>query len=182
MIAFGHHIDKRNAAHVTSLRRHPHLGWEPDLDAGAGATEALHLLRSEVHLLDAQKRATLAAFLADRVRSARDGAEGADAVEQMAAALDYRAWHRFTVIRRAGGRDERFTSRTQGQGSGGEQAKLAHLPLFAATAGYYASGSPTCPRLLVLDEAFAGIDDDQRADGARRDRDRRGAGARRAAG
>lgn len=59
---------------------------------------------------------------------------------------------------------ERFTSRTQGHGSGGEQAKLAHLPLFAATAGYYATASAVAPRLLMLDEAFAGIDDDQRAD------------------
>jgi uncharacterized protein (TIGR02680 family) len=161
------HVRRMNdqlAQHGTRSGVTLHLGWEPDPDAGVGATEALHLLRSEVHLLEAQKRATLATFLADRVRSARDDADGADTVEQMAAALDYRAWHRFTVIRRTGGRDERFTSRTQGQGSGGEQAKLAHLPLFAATAGYYASGSPTCPRLLVLDEAFAGIDDDQRAD------------------
>jgi hypothetical protein len=82
----------------------------------------------------------------------------------MASALDYRRWHRFVVIRRTNRREERFTSRTQGHGSGGEQAKLAHLPLFAATAGYYASAASTCPRLLVLDEAFVGIDDEQRAD------------------
>ncbi len=140
------------------------LRWEADPDAGTGAGEALKLLRQEVHLLSAEERATLAAFLAERVRSAREDAEGADALERMAVALDYRRWHRFVVIRKGNGREDPFISRTQGLGSGGEQAKLAHLPLFAATAGYYASAAPTCPRLLVLDEAFAGIDDEQRAD------------------
>jgi hypothetical protein len=65
---------------------------------------------------------------------------------------------------RGGSGGERFTARTQAFGSGGEQAKLAHLPLFAAMAGYYASARPTAPHLVVLDEAFAGIDDDQRGD------------------
>ncbi|MBW3645773.1 MAG: hypothetical protein KY441_09740 [Actinobacteria bacterium] len=85
-------------------------------------------------------------------------------VERLTAALDYRRWHRFVVHRRGGAGAEHFTARTQAFGSGGEQAKLAHLPLFAAMAGYYGSARPTAPRLLVLDEAFAGIDDDQRAD------------------
>jgi uncharacterized protein (TIGR02680 family) len=174
----GNHLGDRVHAAWTHLRRMNdqlaqhgtrsgvtlHLDWEPNPDAGSGATEALKLLRNQVHLLDARERATLAAFLADRVRAAREDAEGADAVERMASALDYRRWHRFVVIRRTNRREERFTSRTQGHGSGGEQAKLAHLPLFAATAGYYASAAPTCPRLLVLDEAFVGIDDEQRAD------------------
>ncbi|MGH9110037.1 MAG: SbcC/MukB-like Walker B domain-containing protein, partial [Acidimicrobiales bacterium] len=58
----------------------------------------------------------------------------------------------------------RLTARSQGAGSGGEQAKLAHLPLFAATAAYYSSARPDAPHLLMLDEAFAGIDDSQRGD------------------
>lgn len=161
------HVRRMNdqlAEHPTSSGVTLQLRWEPDPEAGPGAAEGLRLLRRDVHLLDATERATLGAFLAERVRAARDGGEGADAAERMAAALDYRRWHRFTVVRRAGGREERFTSKTQARGSGGEQAKLAHLPLFAATAGYYASAAETAPRLLVLDEAFAGIDDSQRAD------------------
>ncbi|MHB1533355.1 MAG: SbcC/MukB-like Walker B domain-containing protein, partial [Acidimicrobiales bacterium] len=63
-----------------------------------------------------------------------------------------------------GGRRERLTARTQGIGSSGEQAKLAHLPLFAATAAYYSSARADAPHLLMLDEAFAGIDDAQRGD------------------
>lgn len=161
------HIRRMNdqlAEHPTGSGVTLQLRWEADPEAGPGAVEGLRLLKRDVHLLDATERAALGAFLAERVRTARDDAEGSDAAERMAAALDYRRWHRFTVVRRAGGREERFTSRTQARGSGGEQAKLAHLPLFAATAGYYASAAETAPRLLVLDEAFAGIDDSHRAD------------------
>ena len=38
------------------------------------------------------------------------------------------------------------------------------MPLFAAASSYYASaGNAHAPRLVMLDEAFAGVDDDSRA-------------------
>ena len=40
----------------------------------------------------------------------------------------------------------------------------ATIPLFAAAASHYATaGNPHAPRLVLLDEAFAGVDDDSRA-------------------
>lgn len=160
-------VDRMNeqlAAHPTRSGVWLRLSWEAAPEAGPAAADALKLLRRDVNVLTATERATLAAFLAERVRAGRDDAEGADVVERLTAALDYRRWHRFVVHRRGGAGAERFTARTQAFGSGGEQAKLAHLPLFAAMAGYYGSARPEAPRLLVLDEAFAGIDDDQRGD------------------
>ncbi|HUZ09017.1 MAG TPA: TIGR02680 family protein [Acidimicrobiales bacterium] len=151
-------------AHPTRSGVTLRLSWDVAPDAGAGAEQAVKLLRREVALLDQSERVALAAFLAERVRAAREDGEGADAVERLAAALDYRRWHRFSIHRRAEGREERMTARTQAVGSGGEQAKLAHLPLFAATSAYYASARPDAPHLLMLDEAFAGIDDSQRGD------------------
>ena len=35
--------------------------------------------------------------------------------------------------------------------------------MFAAAASYYSSAHPHAPRLIALDEAFAGVDDDSRA-------------------
>jgi uncharacterized protein (TIGR02680 family) len=149
------------AAHPTRGGVSLRLSWTAAPDANP---EALALLRREVALLDAGERATLAAFLQERVRIAREDAEGADVVERLAAALDYRRWHRFGITRLSTAGEQRLTTRTQSTGSGGEQAKLAHLPLFAATAAYYSSAAPTAPHLLMLDEAFAGIDDAQKAD------------------
>jgi hypothetical protein len=37
------------------------------------------------------------------------------------------------------------------------------LPLFAAASAHYRSAHPDAPRLVLLDEAFAGVDDDSRA-------------------
>jgi ABC-type nitrate/sulfonate/bicarbonate transport system ATPase subunit len=37
-----------------------------------------------------------------------------------------------------------------------------HLPLFAAAAAHYRSASDTAPHLVMLDEAFAGIDQGMR--------------------
>ncbi len=157
-------MNEQLAAHPTRGGVSLELAWEVAPDAGAGAEQAAKLLRQDVHLLDEPQRVALANFLHERVRTAREDTEGADMVERLAGALDYRRWHRFSVYRIAAGRKEKLTSRTQGIGSGGEQAKLAHLPLFAATAAYYASARADAPRLLMLDEAFAGIDDSQRGD------------------
>ena len=157
-------MNEQLAAHPTRGGVSLDLAWEVSPDAGAGAEQAAKLLRQDVHLLDEPQRVALANFLHERVRTGQEDTEGADMVERLAGALDYRRWHRFSVHRIAAGRKERLTSRTQGVGSGGEQAKLAHLPLFAATAAYYASARADAPRLLMLDEAFAGIDDSQRGD------------------
>lgn len=55
-------------------------------------------------------------------------------------------------------------SRPRGRLSGGERVLSVSLPLFAAASSHYASaGNPHAPRLVTLDEAFAGVDDDSRA-------------------
>jgi hypothetical protein len=45
-----------------------------------------------------------------------------------------------------------------------EKAASLHLPLFAAAHAAFAGARPDCPRLLGLDEAFAGIDDTGRSE------------------
>jgi Putative exonuclease SbcCD, C subunit len=37
------------------------------------------------------------------------------------------------------------------------------LPLFAAASAHYRSAHPSAPRLVLMDEVFAGVDDDSRA-------------------
>jgi hypothetical protein len=54
----------------------------------------------------------------------------------------------------------RLTKQRHAVGSGGEQSVLIHLPLFAAAAALY--GDSPAPRLVMLDEALSGIDDDTR--------------------
>ena len=43
--------------------------------------------------------------------------------------------------------------------SGGEKAMSMYVPLFSAVVAKYAGARPDAPRLISLDEAFAGVDE-----------------------
>jgi uncharacterized protein YPO0396 len=73
-------------------------------------------------------------------------------------ALDYRAWHRFRIERWQDGR----WRPASGPASGGERVLTVTLPLFAAASAHYGSAREDAPRMVMLDEAFAGVDDDSR--------------------
>lgn len=79
--------------------------------------------------------------------------------EELKRALDYRQWYRFDMfITRKGIPEERFSNKVFGELSGGEKAMSVYSPLFAAIAAKYSYASPDAPRIISLDEAFAGID------------------------
>ncbi len=80
--------------------------------------------------------------------------------EVLAAVLDYRSWHAFELrMLQPGSPPERLTRKKHSEMSGGEKSAAIHLPLFAAANALYSSARSGCPRLIALDEAFAGIDD-----------------------
>ncbi len=135
------------------------LRWDVADDAPAGTQQAIALLLKGAGLLTAAQREELRAFLQVQLRDARDGDAATSLHDRIGAALDYRRWHGFTVMVR----DPRastarpLTRQSHATGSGGEKAVMLHLPLFAAMAAHYRA-SPHAPRLIVLDEVFAGID------------------------
>ncbi|MDP9344801.1 MAG: hypothetical protein M3P44_03605, partial [Actinomycetota bacterium] len=126
------------------------------------------LLRRKVGAAGLDERDRLVEFFRTRIDAARSGvpgggvaAAGAEAMaDTLAAAFDYRAWHFFDLSQEHGGTTERLTRKRHAVGSGGEQAVLIHLPLFAAAAALY--DDTPAPRMIFLDEALSGIDDDTR--------------------
>jgi hypothetical protein len=68
------------------------------------------------------------------------------------------------TLHRPGSPTEPLTRARHSQLSGGEQAVSLHLPLFAAANALFSSAKPDAPRMLGLDEAFAGVDDNGRAE------------------
>jgi hypothetical protein len=79
--------------------------------------------------------------------------------------LDYRRWRQFVFqLVGAEGTEEKLTRTRHSQLSGGEQSVSLHLPLFAAAHAMLNSAHPHAPRLLALDEAFAGVDDTGRSE------------------
>lgn len=144
----------------TSTGMRLRLVWRPARHAPEGLDRVRSRLRQTVDAWSADDRAAVGAFLQDRI--AREHAENPAAgwSEALSKALDYRAWHEFAIQRLQDGRWRPAT----GPASGGERVLAASVPLFAAASAHYKSaGNPYAPRLVALDEAFAGVDDDSRA-------------------
>ena len=150
------------------------LLWQP-LAEEEGAPLGLdaarkRLLNTSADLWSADDRSVVGTMLQRRIATEREradagagsgaGREGGSLHDQLGRALDYRRWHRFRVERWQDGQWRKLS----GPASSGERALGLTVPLFAAVASFYSQGSyPLAPRLILLDEAFAGIDDAARA-------------------
>jgi uncharacterized protein (TIGR02680 family) len=145
----------------TSTGMRLRLQWRPREDGPAGLAQARErLLRQTSDAWSAEDRAAVGAFLQARIAEVRSRDTSGTWLEHLTEALDYRAWNRFVIQRH---QNDQWKSAT-GPASGGERVLAASVPLFAAASSHYASaGSPYAPRLVTLDEAFAGVDDNARA-------------------
>jgi uncharacterized protein (TIGR02680 family) len=150
-------LDERPTSTGMRLR----LRWElrPDAPAGLPAARA-RLLRQDADAWSLEDRAAVGGFLQEQISAERARNETGTWLEHLAAAFDYRAWHHFRIERLQDGRWRLAT----GPASGGERALTVTLPLLAAASAHYRSAHPAAPRLVLLDEAFAGIDDRNRAE------------------
>ena len=94
------------------------------------------------------------------IRAERESDPAAGYAEHLRTALDYRRWYRFTVkvTNDAQPGSARVLSSRLGL-SQGEQRVLSYLALFAAASAHFDSLGTGCPRLLLLDDAFAKVDE-----------------------
>ena len=149
------------AERPTSTGMQLRLRWTPDSGGPDGLVDArARLLRQTADAWSEADRAAVGGFLQNQIKAIRAQDPTGRWPDHLAEALDYRRWHRFTVERRqAGG-----WHAASGPTSGGERVLVASLPLFAAASSFYSSAAnPHAPRLVMLDEAFAGVDDRARA-------------------
>lgn len=149
------------AAVRTSHGKGAHLEWRLRDDTAAPAAVAARLLVDELRDEDADaelRDALLALIDAERAADPSAGYE-----QHLRSALDYRAWHRFAVAvtdAAQPGTARRLSSRLGL--SQGEQRVISYLALFAAAAAHFeaiARETPSAPRLLLLDDAFAKVDE-----------------------
>ena len=148
----------------TAAGKKVQLGWEPLDDDQNTQHAALALLRRDVRHLGEDGRRDLVAFFRGRIETARrehgSAGEPKPMADTLMDAFDYRKWFAFRLHEQTDAGRIRLTKRRHAVGSGGEQSVLIHLPLFAAAAALY--GDTQAPRLIMLDEALSGIDDETR--------------------
>ncbi len=149
------------AARPTSTGMRLRLVWRPRPDGPTGLSAARErLLRQNPDAWSEEDRVTVGSFLQERIADVRARDTAGTWLDQLTTALDYRGWHHFVIERHQNGQWKSAT----GPASGGERVLAASVPLFAAASSHYASaGKPHAPRLVTLDEAFAGVDDNARA-------------------
>lgn len=149
--------------HRTSSGKTVHLSWVAGDDAEGEQRQLLHLLDSDAANLSGDELDRIRRLLAQRVRTVRAARPDARYRDVLAEVLDYRAWRSFELhLDDGGGKRERLTRTRYGTLSGGEKSVALHLPLFAAAHATFDSARADCPRLLALDEAFEGIDENGR--------------------
>ncbi|MFE2473540.1 TIGR02680 family protein [Streptomyces mirabilis] len=126
------------------------------------------LLDADAARLGPDGLARVRTHFAAQIKTARARHRDQPYRELLAEVLDYRHWRQFAfqLVRpgESGKTEERLTRARHSRLSGGEQSVSLHLPLFAAAHAMLNSADPHAPRLLALDEAFAGVDDTGRGE------------------
>ena len=125
--------------------------------------ELVELLKKDYRLMSEEEAAKLSAHFRSKVdearRNARENAGMISFYQIMKDTLDYRKWFEFRLFfQKRGERQKELTNSVFGTFSGGEKAMSMYVPLFSAVVAKYQGGREDAPRLVSLDEAFAGVD------------------------
>ncbi|GAA4958119.1 TIGR02680 family protein [Actinoplanes utahensis] len=139
------------------------LVWALRDDADPDTRRAVALLRTPLELRTRDDNDRLREALARRVEDARRSDPSAGYAVHLRAALDYRNWFTFTVkVTDQARPDRERTLSARTAMSQGEQRVVSYLVLFAAAAAHFTSVGelhPAAPRLILLDDAFAKVDE-----------------------
>ncbi|MCD7743713.1 MAG: TIGR02680 family protein [Lachnospiraceae bacterium] len=125
--------------------------------------ELVELLKKDYRLMREEEAAKLSLHFRSKVEEARkrtrDGQGTVSFYQVMKDALDYRKWFEFQLYsQKTGERQKELTNSVFGTFSGGEKAMSMYVPLFSAVVAKYQGGRADAPRIISLDEAFAGVD------------------------
>lgn len=135
------------------------LSWLANDAISDDQKEIVKLLDRSPEFLGADDRGKLREALAHEIKAARANDLRSGYHEVLTKVLDYRSWRAFGIrLKEADGSERPLTKKLFNTHSGGEKATVLHLPLFAAAAAHFDAAGPHAPRLVALDEAFAGID------------------------
>ena len=144
------------------------LKWAPKKaeDEGQLDTKRLvELLQKEDGLIREEDMLELSKHFSSKVkeivRSYEDKKENRNYFTVIKEILDYRKWYEFKLYsQKEGEGSKELTNNAFFQLSGGEKAMGMYIPLFTAVYSRFdIADKKDCPRIVCLDEAFAGVDE-----------------------
>lgn len=125
--------------------------------------ELVDLLKKDYRLMREDEAEKLSMHFRSKVQEARRHSKDSGGMvsfyQVMKDTLDYRKWFEFQILVQKNGEKQKvLTNSVFGTFSGGEKAMSMYVPLFSAVVAKYQGGRADAPRLISLDEAFAGVD------------------------
>lgn len=143
------------------------LSWLPqpaDGEDELDTADLVELLAKDPVWLTEDHQKKLATHFRARIKKAktlvaeRGGAQTAQ--QAIADMLDFRQWYHFQLYYRRNDKPKRKLSNNDFfKFSGGEKAMAMYIPLFSAICSRYGEAADDAPWLISLDEAFAGVDE-----------------------
>ncbi len=126
--------------------------------------ELVELLLSDAEVLRKEDIDKIAVHFRSKITEARDVMQEDNQLRSfyviMKDILDYRKWFEFQLFcQKTGERKRELTDRIFFTFSGGEKAMSMYVPLFSAVVAKYKGADADAPRIISLDEAFAGVDE-----------------------
>ncbi|WP_318628154.1 TIGR02680 family protein [Paenibacillus polymyxa] len=142
------------------------LKWEP-LERGSDneldTTDLVDLLMLDANRMDDEQIEQVITHFRTKISRAKEEAQKEDEVlrKYIYSQLDYRSWFQFKLEHLKGERTNytELTDRKFNVLSGGEKAMAMYIPLFVASYSRYSDADTDAPKIISLDEAFAGVDD-----------------------
>lgn len=145
------------------------LKWVPKKAENEGQLDTrklVEILQKEEGLIRAEDIQELSKHFTSKVkeivRAYEDKKENKNYYTVIKEILDYRKWYEFKLFsKKEGENPKELTNNAFFQLSGGEKAMAMYIPLFTAVYSRYdIADKKDCPRIVSLDEAFAGVDEE----------------------
>lgn len=129
-----------------------------------GTRELVELLNMDSEAMSEAQMKKLAQHFRSKLVQARKRLEEKENTQTLHTIMkdifDYRTWFEFQLFYEKGSEKRReLTNSRFLVFSGGEKAISMYVPLFSAAVAKYSGARSDAPRLICLDEAFAGVDD-----------------------
>lgn len=143
------------------------ISWKPrtaEAEDELDTKDLVQLLQRKSSFLSEEDLSKITKHFRSRIESAKESIglrnEGSTLHQVLKEVLDYRKWFSFVLsYTRQNETKKELTNNAFYKFSGGEKAMAMYIPLFTAAYSRYKEAGDMAPYIISLDEAFAGVDE-----------------------